>query len=89
MTASVTFSPRYSSASRLSFCSTRAEISCEVYFLPSMSTDQSVPTCRFTERIVRSTFVTACRLATSPTSGSPDLAKATTDGVVARPPRSR
>ena len=30
MTASVTFSPRYSSASRLSFWSTRAEISCAV-----------------------------------------------------------
>ena len=40
---------------------------------------------RLTERIVRSTFVTACRLAISPTSGSPDLANATTDGVV-RPP---
>src|SRR4051794_7836193 len=40
---------------------------------------------RLTDRMVRSTFVTACRLATSPTSGSPLLANATTDGVV-RPP---
>ena len=85
MTASVTFSPRYSSASRLSLPRIRAEISCGVYFLPSISTVQSVPMWRLTERIVRSTFVTACRLATSPTSGSPLLAKATTDGVV-RPP---
>ena len=37
---------------------------------------------RLTERMVRSTLVTACRLATSPTSTSPFLAKATTDGVV-------
>src|SRR5689334_6240451 len=35
--------------------------------------------------MVRSTLVTAWRLATSPTSASPDLANATTDGVV-RPP---
>ncbi len=40
---------------------------------------------RLTERMVRSTLVTACRLATSPTSTSPDLAKATTDGVVRAP----
>src|SRR6478735_4060132 len=40
---------------------------------------------RLTERIVRSTLVTACRLATSPTSTSPLLENATTDGVV-RPP---
>src|SRR5690349_13286333 len=40
---------------------------------------------RFTDRAVRSTFVTACRLATSPTSTSPFLAKATTDGVVLAP----
>src|SRR3954470_24949996 len=41
--------------------------------------------CRLTDRIVRSTFVTAWRLAISPTSTSPFLANATTDGVV-RPP---
>src|SRR5687768_7892212 len=40
---------------------------------------------RLTERMVRSTLVTAWRLATSPTSTSPDLAKATTDGVVRAP----
>src|SRR5512134_881688 len=42
MTASVTFSPRYSSASRLSLPRMRAEISCAVYFLSSMVTDQSL-----------------------------------------------
>ncbi len=41
--------------------------------------------CRLTERIVRSGLVMAWRLATSPTSTSPDLANPTTDGVV-RPP---
>src|SRR4051794_34289250 len=41
--------------------------------------------CRFTERMVRSTLVTACRLATSPTRTSPFFAKATTDGVVRAP----
>ncbi len=40
---------------------------------------------RLTERAVRSTFVTACRLATSPTSTSPFLANATTEGVVLAP----
>src|SRR5829696_870576 len=40
---------------------------------------------RLTERIVRSTLVTAWRLATSPTSTSPFLENATTEGVV-RPP---
>src|SRR5690606_11410106 len=85
MTASVTGSPRYSSASRLSLPSTRAEISCAVYFLSSISTDQSVPMWRLTEEIVRSTFVTACRLATSPTRTSPVLENATTDGVVRAP----
>src|ERR1700734_170258 len=40
---------------------------------------------RFTERMVRSGLVMAWRLATSPTSTSPDLANPTTDGVV-RPP---
>src|SRR5262249_20009583 len=50
-----------------------------------MLTDQSVPMWRLTDRMVRSTFVTACRLATSPTSTSPFLANATTDGVVRDP----
>src|SRR5579883_3125703 len=50
-----------------------------------MSMVQLVPMWRFTERIVRSGFVIAWRLATSPTSTSPLLAKPTTDGVV-RPP---
>src|SRR5260221_10783009 len=62
-----------------------ALICCAVNFLPSMETFQSVPIWRLTERIVRSTLVTACRLATSPTSTSPFFAKATTDGVVREP----
>jgi hypothetical protein len=40
---------------------------------------------RLTERIVRSTFVTDCRFATSPTRTSPFFAKATIDGVVRAP----
>ncbi len=40
---------------------------------------------RLTERMVRSTLVTAWRLATSPTSTSPFLANATTLGVVREP----
>ena len=51
----------------------RAEISCAVYALPSMSIDQLVPMWRFTERIVRSGLVIAWRFATSPTSTSPVL----------------
>src|SRR3989442_14745962 len=65
--------------------STRAEISCGVYFLPSMSIDQLVPISRLTERIVRSGLVTAWRLATSPTRTSPLRANATIDGVVRDP----
>src|SRR3954464_16063404 len=65
--------------------SVRAEISCAVYALPSMSIFQLVPMWRFTERIVRSGLVMAWRLATSPTRTSPFLAKATTDGVVREP----
>src|ERR671939_429201 len=41
--------------------------------------------CRFTERMVRSTLVTAWFLADWPTRTSPFLAKATTDGVVREP----
>src|SRR5215213_6694270 len=40
---------------------------------------------RLTERMVRSTLVTAWRLATSPTSTSPPFANATTEGVVRAP----
>ena len=50
-----------------------------------MSIVQLVPMWRLTERIVRSGLVIAWRLATSPTSTSPDLAKPTTDGVVRLP----
>src|SRR4051812_808265 len=86
MTASVTGSPRYVSASRFSFCSTRALISCGVYFLPSISPDfQVVPISRLTLRMVRSTLVTAWFLADWPTRTSPFLANATTDGVVREP----
>ena len=46
---------------------------------------QSVPMWRLTDRMVRSTLVTAWRLAISPTRTSPFLENATTDGVV-RPP---
>src|SRR6188474_1337115 len=46
---------------------------------------QSSPMCRLIERNVRSGLVMAWRLATSPTSTSPDLEKATTDGVVRLP----
>src|SRR6476659_8805973 len=46
---------------------------------------QLVPIWRLTDRMVRSTLVTAWRLATSPTSTSPFLAKATIDGVVRAP----
>src|SRR6478672_10231850 len=63
----------------------RAEISCAVYFLSSMATVQSVPMWRLTDAMVRSMLLTAWRLAISPTRTSPDLEKATTDGVV-RPP---
>src|SRR5262245_57719384 len=41
--------------------------------------------CRFTDRTVRSGFVMAWRLATSPTRISPFLAKPTTEGVVREP----
>src|SRR5690625_3565504 len=50
-----------------------------------MSTCQSAPMWRLTELIVRSTLVTAWRLAISPTRTSSDLLKATTDGVVRAP----
>ncbi len=51
----------------------RAEISCGVHFLPSTSKLQVVPMWRFTLEMVRSTLVTAWRLAVSPTSTSPSF----------------
>src|SRR3954449_11322548 len=64
----------------------RALISCGVYRLPSISLAfQSVPMCRLTLRMVRSTLVTAWFLADWPTRTSPFLAKATTEGVVREP----
>ena len=63
----------------------RAEISWAVYLVPSMSTVQSSPMWRFTDRMVRSGLVIAWRFATSPTRTSPVLENPTTDGVV-RPP---
>src|ERR1700712_2919579 len=58
---------------------------CGLYFLPSISCDHVVPMWRLTERMVRSTLVTAWRFATSPTSTSAFLANATTLGVVRLP----
>src|SRR5829696_8370020 len=64
----------------------RAEISWGVYCLPSTSAlFQSWPMWRLIDRNVRSGFVIAWRLATSPTSTSPALEKATTEGVVRAP----
>src|SRR5262245_4082744 len=62
-----------------------AEICCAVNVLSSTFTFQSEPMWRLTDLIVRSTFVTACRLAISPTRTSPFLANATTEGVVRDP----
>ena len=60
ITASVTVSPRYASASRFNFISVRALISCAVYFLPSISGDvHDLPISRFTLRNVRSGLVMA------------------------------
>src|SRR5712675_759597 len=50
-----------------------------------MFVDQGVPISRLIERKVRSGFVMAWRLATSPTRISPVLLKATTEGVVRWP----
>src|SRR6476620_5231825 len=63
----------------------KADICCGLKGFPSSSVFQSVPMWRFTDLMVRSTLVTAWRLATSPTSTSPFFAKATTDGVVLAP----
>src|SRR5918999_1911292 len=111
MTASVTFSPRYASASLFSFWRIMALISggLKVFSLPSFTTtpsdlgsfstwygtrsllrwtsgsSQRRPMKRLIEKTVFSGLVIAWRLATWPTRRSPDLAKATTDGVI-RPP---
>src|ERR687897_1540776 len=86
MTAWVTWSPMYASASRFSFCRMKALICWGENSLPSARKRQDdSPMCRLTERTVRSGLVTACRLATSPTSTSPVLERATTDGVVRAP----
>jgi hypothetical protein len=69
----------------LSFCSVIAEISCGVYFLPSMSTLKLVPISRLIEMIVLSGFVTDWFFANCPTNRSPSLVNATTDGVVLEP----
>ena len=51
-----------------------------------MSMDQSLrPISRLIDRIVRSGFVMAWRLATSPTSTSPVLEYPTTEGVIRDP----
>ena len=86
ITACVTVSPKYASASRLSFINVRALISCGVYFLPSTSSDfQFSPMWRLMLRNVRSGLVIAWRLATSPTNTSPAFENATTEGVVREP----
>ena len=111
MTASVTFSPRYASASVFSFCRTIALISGGEYDLPSASlttmpsllaslstvygtrsrlcltsgSSKRRPMNRLIEKTVLPGLVTACRLASWPTSRSAVLVKATTDGMV-RPP---
>ncbi len=59
MTALVTFSPRYASASALSFCRIIAEISCGVYFLPSMVTVWLLPISLLMEEMVLSGLVIA------------------------------
>ena len=58
---------------------------CALYSVPSMRTLPSVPIWRFTELIGALRFVTACRLALSPTSRSPFFVKATMLGVVMPP----
>ncbi len=86
ITACVTVSPKYASASRFNFMSVRALISCGVYFLPSTSSDfQFSPMWRLILRKVRSGLVMAWRFATSPTRTSPAFENATTEGVVREP----
>src|SRR5688500_3167722 len=111
MTASVTFSPRYASASDFSFWRIMALISGGLKCLPLASSttmpsdfgsfvtsygtsvllrctsgsSNRRPMKRLMLKMVFSGLVMACRFATWPTSRSPLLAKATTDGVM-RPP---
>ena len=85
MTACVTSWPRNASASWRSLRRIIAEISCGVNRLPSMLARQSVPMWRFTEEIVRSGLIAACRQAVAPTRRSPSFVKATTLGVVREP----
>ena len=54
-------------------------------FISSPTSSKRRPMKRLIEKIVFSGLVTACRLATCPTSRSPVLVNATTDGVI-RPP---
>src|ERR671918_2285228 len=85
ITAWVTVSPRYASASRFSLVRIWAEISCGVQFLPSISWVHDVPISRLIDRMVRSGLEMAWRLASSPTRISPVFEKPTTDGVVRDP----
>ena len=59
MTASVMVLAEVASASRLSFCSNAGADLLRGVIAASIPTDQSVPMCRLTERMVRSTLVTA------------------------------
>ena len=54
-------------------------------FISSLTSSNLRPMNRLIENTVFSGFVTACRLATWPTSRSPDLVKPTTDGVIRLP----
>ena len=54
-------------------------------FISSLTSSYLRPMNRLIENTVFSGFVTACRLATWPTSRSPDLVKPTTDGVIRLP----
>ena len=85
ITASVTGSPKNSSASFLSCIRIMALIIWGLYSVPSILTVHLSPIWRLMELIVRSVFVTACLLARSPTRRSPLEVKATTLGVVIFP----
>ena len=54
-------------------------------FISSLTSSYLRPMNRLMEKTVFSGFVTACRLATWPTSRSPDFVKPTTDGVMRLP----
>ena len=85
MTASVTGSPRASSASRRSFSSTRAESSGGVKVLPPRVKVFGVPIHRLKEAAVSSGSVISCSLATAPTARLPSLSRHTTLGVRSSP----